>query len=344
MSHEPELNHEALTEGQERALDRVLDKLEERLMDAPRGLHMWGRGGASSDALAQLHAMGVSPATSMLWARFDGFELGHGEATIYAAEQVAEATQALVEDGRAQEGDIALGTYGRDDLVLCLDPWEEGADVVLVDEAGGRGPYGSTAAHTVLGILAELSVILDDGGEYHDELFGEDGGMQLKVERRMLRRHLDADEDAPLARFRLAQLLRRAGEAAGAKRELDLCLRRAPNFAWAQLELGRAWLDLNDLEKSRRAFDDAAKLTEDESLQAYFLAWAALAAEGKHRVKRAAEVVRRYAGFSAAQEAGAREAMEDEAYERAKELVRLGLAVAPKSIALLDMRRALRKL
>ena len=61
-------------------------------------------------------------------------------------------------------------------------------------------------------------------------------------------------------------------------------------------------------------------------------------------MKRAAEVVKRYPGFAAAQEAGAREAMEDEYYERARELVRLGLAVAPTQLGLLEMRRALRKL
>jgi tetratricopeptide (TPR) repeat protein len=344
MSEESAPVHETLSEGEERALDRVLDRLEERLLDAPRGLHHWGRQPASESDLLQLQSLGLSETSLLLWQRFDGFELGHGEATVYTAQEVASATARLLEEGRAQEGDIVLGSYGRDDLVLCRDPWEEGADVVLVDEAGGRGPYASTAMHAVLGILAELSVILDDGGEYHDELFGEDGELELKVERRMLRRHLDADEDAPLPRFRLAQLLRRAGEAAGAKRELELCLRRAPNFAWAHQELGRAWLDLNELDKSRRAFDEAAQLADNASLQAYFLAWAALAAQGEHRTKRAAEVVERYPGFAAAQEAGAREAMEDEAFERAKELVRLGLAVAPKSVGLLDMRRALRKL
>jgi tetratricopeptide (TPR) repeat protein len=237
-----------------------------------------------------------------------------------------------------------LWSYGRDDLVLCRDPWEEGADVVLVDESGQRGPYASTAIHAVLGVLAQLSVMLDEGGEYRDEIFGEDGEVVPKVERRMLRRHLDADEDAPLPRFRLAQLLRRAGEAAGAKRELELCLRRAPEFCWAHQELGRAWLDLNELDRARKAFDEAVELAGDESLEAYFLAWSALASEGEARERRAAEVVKRDPGCAAAQEAGAREAMEDEAFERAKELVRLGLAVAPKQLALLEMRRQLRKL
>ena len=326
-----------LTAAQRRQIERLLDRIEDRLYDAPVGLHNFA-GPASEAAMKLADELGISEADQMVWARWNGIDLGHGEAHLWPLEALAERTAEAGEEELLTEGDLVIGHYGRDDFVLPRDPWEEGADVVLVDEAGQRGPYASTLPRLILGIMAELSVLLDDGGEYRDELFGEDGELEPSAERKLLRRHLDMDEDAPLVRYRLAQLLRRHGEARAAAKELDLVLRRAPEFAWARFELGRARLDLDDRPLALREFKKAAESVSDASLAAMFYAWAALAAEGEQRTAMAAEVESRYGGFVAAQEAGAREALEDEVPGRAKELIELGLAVSPRHLGLLSLR------
>ena len=327
-----------LTPGERRALERQIDRIEERLHVAPPGLHV----GFAGAGVAALEAAGLPEAAAMLWARWDGMDLGHGEACIHPLAEIEAETEKLFEEERGRPGDRAIGVYGRDDMVLPADPWEEGADVVLVDEAGQRGPYASTVPALILGLLAEFSVLLDDGGEYHEELFDEETGeLTVAVERRLLRRRLDADEDAPLARFRLAQLLRRGGETKAARRELELCLRRAPNFAWAHFELGRAQLELGAAALAAKAFDAALEGSEDPDLQAYFAAWAALASEGESRRRYAARVLELSPGFVRAQEAGAREAIEDEVPGRARELIALGLAVSPQQLGLLDLRKQL---
>ena len=56
-------------------------------------------------------------------------------------EERSSETRAL---GILAEGDIVIGSCGLEDLVLPADPWEAGADVVLVADDGQRAPFGST--------------------------------------------------------------------------------------------------------------------------------------------------------------------------------------------------------
>ena len=58
MLQDSPIEHEPLTEGERRALDRQLDKLEERLWSAPRGLHQWGQGAGEAE-LAKLVELGL---------------------------------------------------------------------------------------------------------------------------------------------------------------------------------------------------------------------------------------------------------------------------------------------
>lgn len=316
-------------------LDALLDRIEDRLIDAPEGLHRLGSP-ATREALA---AAGLPEEVALVWARWDGLDLGNGEARLLPLAEQAQATEQARAAGLLREGDRVVGEQGPTLLVVPSDPWAEGGEVVAVEDDGERAPLASSLVKLTLGLVAEMALLYDEEGEYHDELFASNGALRPKAERKLLRRRLDFDEDAPLPRFRLAQLLRRAGEARGAKRELERVLHCAPEFGWAHFELGRALLELDQPEAAARSFASAATTAGDAGLRAYFVAWQARASEGDARAQLAAQVLALDPSFAATQEAGLREALEH-GDPRGRELLALGLAIAPGHLGLLSLRAA----
>ena len=311
----------------------MLDRIEDRLIDAPEGLHRLGEP-ASEAALAEA---GLAEDFAGLWERWDGLELGNGEAQFYPLAKHAQASAQAREQGLLHDGDRVIGEQGSALLVLPADPWAEGGEVVSVEDDGQRAPLASTLLKLTIGLVAEMALLYDEEGEYHDELFASNGALRPKAERKLLRRRLDFDEDAPLPRYRLAQLLRRAGEARGAKGELERVLICAPEFTWAYFELGRTLLDLGATTEAARNFASAAERADDPGLRAYFMAWQARASEGEPRAALAAKLLELDPGFVAAQEAGLREALEH-GDPQARDLLGLGLAVAPTHVGLLSLR------
>jgi tetratricopeptide (TPR) repeat protein len=340
----------SLDAAERRRVEHNLDRIEDRLRDAPDGLHHVG----PPATRAALERSPLSPAMRRLWATWDGLDLGHGELRLFSLAEIEARTAEARDDGRARADDLAIGERGADLLVLAGDPHAEGADVVLVEEDGTRLPHSSCVDLLVVAALGEAAVLFDDEGEYQPDLFDAHGELSRAAERRLLRRHLDLDPDAPLARFRLARVLRRAGELRAAAGELRQLLRRTPEFAWAHHELGRVRLGLGEADEAARAFVRAARLADagDPELAAYFFAWTLLALgpgpSGQEpsdspkdvppRAALAAEVLARSPGFVAAQEAGVRAALEAEDPARADEMLRLGLAVTPGHLGLLGLR------
>jgi len=330
----------------QRRLEALSDRIEDRLVDAPIGLHQLG-GASEREAL---EAAGLPEEAVELWRRWDGMVLGNEDARLLAFAEHERATADANEAGILAAGDRVIGEIGRGLLVLPADPWEEGGEVVLVEDDGERAPYASSVLRLALGLVAEMAVLYDDDGEYREGLFGEDGELEPKAERRLLRRRLDFDEDAALPRFRLGQLLRRGGELRAARAELRLVLRCAPQFAWAHWELGRVELEL-ELDagasedarpgEAARRFAEAAASARDPHVRALFLAWQARACADDQREALAGEVLTLDPGFVSARVAGVREALTDQDLDRARELLALGLAVSPRDLALLDLRSAI---
>ena len=344
-----------LSADDERRVLHNIDRIEDRLRDAPEGLHAFGSP-AEAEALA---ASPLPPAARLLWAQWDGLELAAGELRLWSLAELGAGSEEPRAEGRLRADDLAVGERGGDLLVLCGDPHAEGADVVRVDEDGDRLPHSTGVDLLVLAVFGEVAVLYDEEGEFQEELFGPDGQLTRGAERRLLRRHLDLDPDAPLARFKLAQSLRRAGELRAAAGELRQLLRRAPDFAWGQHEQGRVSLGLGAPADALRAFVRASELVADPGVQGYFLAWACVAAEAAvtspepvskdsrrkptplpTRAALAAQVLARSPEFARAQEAALREALEVENAARADEALQLGLAVMPGHVGLLSLRPA----
>lgn len=317
-------------------MGQALDRLDDRLMTAPPGLHRVGDP-AAAEVLA---AAGLPAAAAMLWARYDGLELGAETARIFALSEIEATTAEAEAEGLLQPGDIVIGDEGRDLLVLPVDPWAEGADVVRLEEGGERLPEASSTAHLALGLLGEAHVIFGDDGEFRDELFEEGGEPSCATRRRLLRRRLDLDPDAPRARLRLSQLLLAAGELGGAAAELKEVLRRAPELPWAHETVARVAEARGDDGAARRAYLKAAEFVEglDPVTAAYFLARAAVRAEGDERAAIAAKVRAARPGFAAEQVQAAEALLERDAIDEAREVIELGLAVSPGQVELLALR------
>lgn len=327
-----------------RSIETVLDRIEARLQEADDGFHRIGMAASRRD----LDESGLPPEVQLLWERWDGLDLACSEAIMFSLGELRQATDLALKEGQIAAGDRVIGERGRDLFVLAADPFAEGADVILVEEDGGRLPHSSTVERLVLALLGEITILYGEDGEFCEELFGEDGELLPAVERRLLRRHLDLDPDAPLARFRLALSLRRFGELRAAAAELRQLHRRAPDFAWGNHERGRVALLLGDRSAAIRAFESAATIAArtclEPELRAYFLAWAALAAEGERRSALATAICELMPAFAAAQEAGVREALETEHPERAREQLELGLAVVPAHLGLLSLRTSVEEI
>ncbi len=322
-------------------IEHALDRLDDRLVGAPPGLHRVG-GPASASACAEA---GLSPAAAMLWTRWDGLEVGGEMARVLPVAEMGPATEAADAQGLLRPGDRVMGEVGRDLLVLPEDPWAEGADVVLIEEGGERLPEASSAAHLALGLVGEASVVFGDDGEFRDGLFGEDGDPTEATRRKVLRRRLDLDPDAPRPRLRLAQRLLAAGELRGAASELVAVLKRAPELPWAHETLGRIHEAQGDLEQARRAYQAAAEpmASIDTAAAAYFLARAARCAQGPQQEEIAARVRAQRPTFAREQVDAARALLERDARADAREVVAVGLAVSPAQVELLALREQIER-
>lgn len=314
---------------------RAIEKIDERNLVANPGFHSPG---APAEAAA-LAASGLPGSAVMLWQRWDGFDVAGGESRLLPIGEFGEATERAKADEALASGDLVVGEAGRDLFVLPQDPWAEGADVIRVEEDGTRAPEASSVAHLLLGLMAEASVIYGDDGEFRDELIGEDAELTSAIKRKLLRRRLDHDPDAPRARLELARELRRAGEHRAARRELTAVLKRAPDWCWAHHELAGALADGQDHDGARRSHERAAEHATDAAVQAYFLACAAAECDGESRRSLAARVLKTRPEFAAEQERAAAALLDNEDPEAALLVLRLGLAVAPTSLTLLEMRR-----
>lgn len=345
------MSEQTLDPSERRDLLTALDRLEERLETAPPGLHATGARAEES----ALGAVGLPEGAALLWARYDGVELMSGEARLLPLCEIEAATAEARDEGLLREGDIVVGERGRVLFALPGDPWAEGASVVSISEEAERVPEATSVVHLMLGILGEVSVLYDDHGEFHDALIDEWGDLEPAAHRKLLRRRLDFDPIAPGPRLQLARLLREAEELRAASKEVDKVLHYAPEFSAAHFERGLVLRAQGRREPARRAFSKAAEHAFDPVNAAGFEAWAARVAReasvdgndpGHAKAADAAEAhatktLRQRPDYAQNQFVGAKARLERRDPEAARELIALGLAVAPRHLELLQLRREL---
>ncbi len=327
-----------------RGIERLLDRIEDRLVDAPPGLH-WAGDPAPPDAVS---ALALDPDDASFFRRWNGLRIANEDVVIHAVEAVEAATAAAAaEEGRLRSGDRVVGEQGRDLLVLPADPWEEGAGLSLVEETGERWPEATNLARFVLGSLAVAAVLYDEEGEFREGVVDEDGTLAASVERKLLRRRLDFDPHAPAPRYRLARSLQRAGELRAAAAELGRVVELAPMFAWGHLARGEVLEAQGHVREALGCYEAASERFDDPDVSAHALACAAFAAslagDEARRADLAGRVLRVRPEFAAQTEAAAQHELARGHRSAARRMVQLGRAVSPRQISLLDLERRLRE-
>ena len=272
----------------------------------------------------------VPPALRDFYASWDGARLFVDAWVIYPADELTPGDEGLV-----------FGETGVGDA-LVLD--DAGHVVRIEDDSGERLVEGTTFARWIEATVAAEEVFYDREGEFQEEVFDEQGDEprpEAVVKRET--KYLRLDPTAPAPTWRLAQAQARLGRTREALRLLGDAIAADPGFAWARFDLGRLLFSLGDHEAAERAFATAAATGGEHA--AHFAAQAARAAAARGaesaRAAHAAKTLALAPDLVASQRRAAAASLDDEAYDDARELVDLGLAVSPRDLELLDLRRRL---
>jgi hypothetical protein len=319
--------------GNGRADDAApLDRLVAAVGEAASGLHWLGPGAKVLDA-------SWPAAMSEVYRRFDGASLFLDTVVLVPATQVEEERRegaGLTEDERRS---IFYGVGEIEGDALYVD--EDGRVWRVEEDTGEWLLEGSRLDRWLLGVFEAQGMLYDREGEFSDAAFDEEGDLAADMSERMNRRLLKRDREAAAPRWRLARAMVQQGKLAEAREQLEAVVAAQPAFAWAWFDLGRISEKLGELPGALDEMEAAAQARPGYEHAGYFWAQAArLAHAAGDEARRAAcarEALAQAPDLVARQRDGARESLEEDELEAARELAETAVALAPRDLMALDL-------
>jgi hypothetical protein len=285
------------------------------------GVHQLEPGGHL--ALADLPA-----ALRTFYRHADGAELFHGAIVL------APAAGVRIADGRARIGELE-----GDDLLIDV---ATGAIWRAEDETGELLEEATSFDRFLLGAIEAEGVLYDREGEFVGGI-DEDGELEDEAAIARERKRVRRDPDAPAPRWRLARALARGGKLEAARDELEAVVAARPAFGWAWYDLARLAERLGDPAAAR---DDAIAAAEAEAgyehngfFWAHAARLAAAAGDAAGAARCAAEASKADPGLARTQREGAEAQLAAGELDAAAELAELAAIVAPKDLAVADLRK-----
>jgi hypothetical protein len=310
--------------GKKRA-DQVdpLGRIFERLDEAPPGLH-------DVDPATDELPTALPDALIELYTYCNGARIFVDTLEILPPEEL-EAESGRVRFATLDGEPIAIDTKGK------LWRSDESVEDEICD--------GTRIDRWLAGQLDALDLVFDRDGEYADDVFDEDGELQLIVREKQLRAQLKRDAAAPGPRWRLAHVLIEQDAIADARNELEQVVADDPVFSWAWLDLARVSEQLGE---ANGAIDEARMAAEaSEGVQhpqaGYFWSqvarFASRAGNDMVRAEAATKASLLAPNLKRAQIDGAYERINAGDRESAKGLVDILRAVWPRDLEVLELAR-----
>jgi hypothetical protein len=302
--------------------EEAVQRLRSVLEGYAEGVHQLGEPAAALDADLPAGLVAV-------YREFDGADLFHEALILYP-------TPSWKRDGEH----VMVGEMGGDALWVEL---ASGAVWRVEEDTGEWLCEGTQLDRWLWGWVEAEAVLYDREGEFRAGVIGPHGdlnaGTAIEHERRLLRR----DRSAASPRWRLARALARAGNIEAARRELEQVVEEHPRFGWAWYDLARLSEALGELAGAREEALAAADADPHYEHAGFFLGWAArlavLAGDEPARAELAARARSADSTLGQRQLDGARASLEAGEIEAARELVQVALAIEPRDLAALDLKR-----
>lgn len=264
-----------------------------------------------------------------LYAYCDGLRMYHDTVEVVPSREVEMPVPGRWRFGTVEGDPIAIDIRGK--------VWR--TDEELDDDVCD----GTRLDRWLSGLLDAYGVLYDEEGEFHDDLFDDEGDLLPKVRDRHLRAYLKRDPSSPGIRWKLAHALLEDGADEDARNELEQVVSDDPAFAWAWLDLAKISERVGDLGNAIDEIRMAAETAEGSQHPQAGYFWSQLArlaarsGDDLLRAEAATKTSLLAPGLKRAQLDGARELLETGDTSSAKGLIEILRAVWPRDLEVLEL-------
>ncbi len=291
----------------------------ERLTEYGEGIHRLGSPALMLDAT-------LPESVAAIYREFNGAELFHESVVLLPGDALQES-----------EGRFLVGECGGDDIFV-----DRGGTVWRFDRDLEEAlPEGTRFDRWLAGVVDAESVLYDKEGEFLEGIFNDDGELSAASEAERSRRQLKRDPKAVAPRWRLARALMDSGDKAAARKSLEDVVGAYPDFPWAWFDLARISEEFGDYEVASEEAEQAAMVRAKSEYGSFFLAHAARLAQVAGQEERcealASRVLEADPELPRRHVEAARERIEAEDTDTARELLILAKVVAPRDLHVIDL-------